>query len=66
MGGMIAQQLTLNFPDKVDDLIIYASYCGGNQSIQPSKQVLQQFTNLSGSEEDIERELLHYYLLQLG
>ena len=57
MGGMIAQQLTLNFPDKVDDLIIYASYCGGNQSIQPSKQVLQQFTNLSGSEEDIEKRV---------
>ena len=29
MGGMIAQQLTLNYPDKVDNLIIYASYCGG-------------------------------------
>ena len=30
MGGMIAQQLTLNYPDKVDNLIIYASYCGEN------------------------------------
>ena len=28
MGGMIAQQLTLDHEDKVDDLIIYASYCG--------------------------------------
>jgi pimeloyl-ACP methyl ester carboxylesterase len=30
MGGMIAQQLTLNYPNKVDDLIIYSSNCGTN------------------------------------
>ena len=39
MGGMIAQQLTLNYSDKVDDLIIYASNCGGNESIH---QILKQ------------------------
>jgi len=38
MGGMIAQQLTLNYPDKVDNLIIYASYCGGKQSIPPNPE----------------------------
>ncbi|MGE5661043.1 MAG: hypothetical protein ACM3X1_02235 [Ignavibacteriales bacterium] len=55
MGGMIAQQLTLNYSDKVDDLIIYASSCGGNQSIAPNQQIVDQFTNLSCSSEDIKR-----------
>ena len=55
MGGMIAQQLTLNYSDKVDDLIIYASSCGGNQSIAPNQQIVDQFTYLSGSSEDIKR-----------
>ena len=58
MGGMIAQQLTLNYPDKVDDLIIYASYCGGNQSIPPNQQIVEQFTDLSGSSEDIKTRFI--------
>ena len=55
MGGMIAQQLTLNYPDKVDDLIIYASYCGGNQSISPNPELFKQTTNLSASDDDIKK-----------
>jgi pimeloyl-ACP methyl ester carboxylesterase len=58
MGGMIAQQLTLNYPDKVDDLIIYASYCGGNQSIPPNPETLKQMSNLSGSLEDIKKRFV--------
>jgi pimeloyl-ACP methyl ester carboxylesterase len=58
MGGMIAQQLTLNYPDKVDDLIIYASSCGGNQSIAPNQQIVDQFTDLSGSSEDIKQRFI--------
>jgi len=45
MGGMIAQQLTLDYPDKVNDLIIYASYCGGNQSNHPD-HILITYPNL--------------------
>jgi pimeloyl-ACP methyl ester carboxylesterase len=57
MGGMIAQQLTLNYPDKVDDLIIYASYCGsgGNQSIPPNPELFKQTTNISASFDDIKK-----------
>ena len=32
MGGMIAQELALTYPEKVNKLILYASYCGGNES----------------------------------
>jgi pimeloyl-ACP methyl ester carboxylesterase len=53
MGGMIAQQLTLNYPDKVDDLIIYASSCGGNQSIAPNQQIVDQFASLEFPPVDI-------------
>ncbi|HEY7227018.1 MAG TPA: alpha/beta hydrolase [Nitrososphaeraceae archaeon] len=49
MGGMIAQELALSNPEKVGKLIIYASICGGNQSVPPSPEVLKVFANLSGS-----------------
>ena len=50
MGGMIAQELALNYPDKVNKLILYASYCGGNESIYTSNpEVIETFSNLSGA-----------------
>ena len=52
MGRMIAQQLTLNYHDKVDDLIIYASYCGENQSIPLNQEIFYQKSNLSESAAD--------------
>jgi pimeloyl-ACP methyl ester carboxylesterase len=58
MGGMIAQQLTLDYPDKVNDLIIYASYCGGNQSILPNRELFSQMTNRSASTDDIKKRII--------
>ena len=58
MGRMIAQQLTLNNPGKVDDLIIYASNCGGNQSFAPNPEIIKQLTNLSGTAEDIKKRFI--------
>jgi pimeloyl-ACP methyl ester carboxylesterase len=58
MGGMIAQQLTLDYPDKVDDLIIYASYCGENQSIPLNKEIFYQKSNLSESADDVKKRLI--------
>jgi pimeloyl-ACP methyl ester carboxylesterase len=49
MGGMIAQEVALSNPEKVGKLIIYASICGGNQSVAPSPEVLKIFSNQSGS-----------------
>jgi pimeloyl-ACP methyl ester carboxylesterase len=57
-GGMIAQQLTLNYPNKVDDLIIYSSNCGTNRSILPNPEISKQVTDLSGSAEDIKKRLI--------
>ena len=58
MGGMIAQQLALNNPNKVNDLIIYASYCSRNQSFVPNPEIIKQLTNLSGTAEDIKKRFI--------
>jgi pimeloyl-ACP methyl ester carboxylesterase len=49
MGGMIAQEVALSNPDKVGKLIIYASTCGTNQSVAPSPEVVDIFSNQSGN-----------------
>jgi pimeloyl-ACP methyl ester carboxylesterase len=57
MGGFIAQELALTYPDRVGKLIIYASICGGNESILAS-QVINMLSNGSGTAmERIERFL---------
>ncbi len=57
MGGFIAQELALTHPDRVGKLIIYASICGGNESILAS-QVINLLSNASGTAmERVERFL---------
>jgi len=41
MGSFIAQELTLNNPDRVNSLILYGSGCGGKGAVPPSPQALQ-------------------------
>ena len=45
MGGMIAQELAISDPEKVNKLIIYASICGGNDSVPPNNEVLNAYSN---------------------
>ncbi|HJR84352.1 MAG TPA: alpha/beta hydrolase [Nitrososphaeraceae archaeon] len=45
MGAMVAQELTISNPDKVNKLIIYASICGGNDSIPPKSEAINTFSN---------------------
>lgn len=47
MGGMIAQELALLNKEKVGKLIIFASTCGGKQSILPSQEVQLSFMTRS-------------------
>jgi hypothetical protein len=56
---MIAQELTLSYRDKVDDLIIYASHCGSTQSSY-YLDMLEQFSNTSGTEEEIKKRFVSY------
>jgi pimeloyl-ACP methyl ester carboxylesterase len=52
MGGRIAQELTLNYPDRVGKLILYAIGCGGNGSVPQSQEVRNEFVNATGTAED--------------
>jgi len=52
MGGRIAQELTLNYPDKVGKLILYAIGCGGKGSVSQSQEVRNEFVNGTGTAED--------------
>lgn len=55
MGGMIAQELYLNHPDKVKELVLCSTYCGGHRSVMPSEDVLEvlQMDRGGMSEEEI-------------
>src|SRR5215203_2495210 len=60
MGSFIAQELTLKNPNRVNNLILYASSCGGNEAVLPSPRVLEAvetMTNTSSppTQEDIDR-----------
>ena len=44
MGGMIAQELVLNYPEKVEKLILCSTFCGGTKSVPPSQKALDMFT----------------------
>ena len=48
MGGMIAQELVLNYPERVEKLVLCATHCGGAKYILPSAEVME--TLMKGSE----------------
>jgi pimeloyl-ACP methyl ester carboxylesterase len=50
LGSFIAQELALNYPQKVDRLILAASSCGGNEAIGPSEQTLEMLATLNSPE----------------
>jgi pimeloyl-ACP methyl ester carboxylesterase len=52
MGGFIAQQLAVTNPDKVDNLILYATSCGGPNDRPTPPEVMQIVTNASMSQEE--------------
>jgi pimeloyl-ACP methyl ester carboxylesterase len=47
LGSFIAQELTLNYPQKVDRLILHAGFCGGNETIYPSGEAVETIMTLS-------------------
>ncbi|MBC7246390.1 MAG: alpha/beta fold hydrolase [Actinobacteria bacterium] len=41
MGGMIAQELALQYPDRVRKLVLLVTTCGGREHVQPGQEVLK-------------------------
>ena len=50
LGSFVAQELTLNYPQKVDRLVLSSGSCGGNESIYPSEQTSKMLMALSSPE----------------
>jgi 3-oxoadipate enol-lactonase len=48
MGGLIAQELALKYPDRVNNLVLGCTFCGGQHMIQASQEVLQILMDRSG------------------
>jgi pimeloyl-ACP methyl ester carboxylesterase len=58
MGGMIAQELALHHPEKVEKLLLLATYCGGSESVFGSKDVLMKLADRSGTVDDLVERFL--------
>ena len=41
MGGMIAQELVLNYPEKVEKLVLWGANCGGRKAILPTLEAFK-------------------------
>jgi pimeloyl-ACP methyl ester carboxylesterase len=48
MGGMIAQELALKYPEKVNRLVLGCTFCGGEHTVQASHEVVQILMDRSG------------------
>jgi len=59
MGGMIAQELTLNYPQKVEKLVLCSTHCGVSKSVPASPKVLSVLISMTAGakSEDIIRNM---------
>ena len=44
MGGMIAQELALNYPEKVEKLVLCSTFCGGTKAVPPSEEITEMLS----------------------
>ncbi len=60
MGGMIAQELALNYPEKVERLVLCSTNCGGRKSIPASPETLGRLMGAggAGTEEGVARGIV--------
>lgn len=58
MGGMIAQELALKYPGKVNRLVLCVTFCGGQETVLASREVLQKLVDRSGTPEEQVRRFM--------
>jgi pimeloyl-ACP methyl ester carboxylesterase len=62
MGGYIAQELALNHPAKVENLVLGCTSCGGEKAVLMSPERMQKFTANAGLQpEEILRKNMDIY-----
>ena len=63
MGGYIAQELALNYPDKIEKLILASTGCGGDRAVLMSPERLEKFQANAGlnPEEIIRKDMDIYF-----
>lgn len=71
MGGMIAQELALGHPEKVEKLVLASTYCGGEKAIPIPGEAAQVVIDISAAlaekgkwDEEIARKLMPIVLTQ--
>lgn len=58
MGGMIAQGLAISHPEKVEKLVLCATFCGGSNSTFATQEVLGKLVDRSGTIDDLMNRFL--------
>ncbi|MCX5849854.1 MAG: alpha/beta fold hydrolase [Deltaproteobacteria bacterium] len=53
MGGLIAQELALKYPEKVNNLVLGCTFCGGKHMVQATDEVMHLLTDRSGGRDGI-------------
>lgn len=48
MGGYIAQELAINYPDRVKSMVLGCTSCGGERTVLMSAEVMEKFTANEG------------------
>jgi len=53
MGGMIAQEIALTYPQRVRGLILACTHCGGDRAVRPAEEIARAFIEyiFTGSQE---------------
>ena len=61
MGGMIAQEMSLNYPERVKSLTLCCTHCGGEKKVESPRDVYQAIIDNAGlTQEEIVRKNLPF------
>jgi pimeloyl-ACP methyl ester carboxylesterase len=49
MGSFVAQMFAINYPEKLNKLILYAGNCGGSEAIEPNEEIVKILSSPSST-----------------
>jgi pimeloyl-ACP methyl ester carboxylesterase len=58
MGSFVAQQFTLNHPEKVNKLVLYGSSCGGKDAIPQNPEIVKTISDIVNNRTTDEKTIL--------